>query len=66
MVTQNLRHGNAGLLKQLEAEVQQGMIHDQERVRKESAKASEKLMIPTFILLILVIAIVLIPAVMNL
>ncbi len=66
LVTQNLRHGNAGLLKQLEAEVQQGMIHDQERVRKESAKASEKLMIPTFILLILVIAIVLIPAVMNL
>lgn len=50
----------------MEAEVQQGMIHDQERVRKESAKASEKLMIPTFILLILVIAIVLIPAVMNL
>ena len=62
LISQNLNFGNSNLLKLLDTEVKTSFFLKKERVRKKGEQASEKLLIPTAILLITVIIIVMIPA----
>jgi hypothetical protein len=62
LISQNLNFGNSNLLKLLDTEVKTSFFLKKERVRKKGEQASEKLLIPTAILLITVIIVVMFPA----
>lgn len=66
LVSQNISHGNSNLLNLLRQEAQAEYFRRRERIRKRGQQASEKLLIPTFLLLILVIGVVMVPALMSL
>jgi len=62
LISQNLNFGNSNLLKLLDTEVKTSFFLKKERVRKKGEQASEKLLIPTGVLLITVIVIIMFPA----
>ena len=66
LVSQNLEYGNKNLISLLETEVNSSIYIRKEEIRKRGEQASEKLLIPTSILMILVIAIVIYPAYIGL
>ena len=66
LLSQNLAYGNSNLIGLLDSEVKQSFYIKRERIRKKGEQASEKLLLPTAILLILVIVIVMYPAFINL
>ena len=62
LISQNLAYGNSNLLRLLDMEVKNGFYMRREMIRKKGEQASEKLLIPTAILLGLVMLIVVYPA----
>ena len=62
LLSQNLIYGNSNMIKLLDSELEQSFFIKREHIRKRGEKASEKLLLPTSILLILVIVIVMYPA----
>ena len=66
LISQNLAYGNSNLLKLLDSEVKTSFFIKKEHIRKKGEQASEKLLLPSSILMILVIAIVMYPAFINL
>lgn len=62
LIAQNLEYGNKNLISLLETEVNSSIYIRKEEIKKRGEQASEKLLIPTSILMILVIAIVIYPA----
>lgn len=62
LIVQNLAYGNSNLIKLLNDEIKDTFYIKREHIRKKGEKASEKLLLPTSILLILVIIIVMYPA----
>ena len=62
LIEQNLHHGNKDLIKLLEEEERKAKFHNKERIRKRGEEASEKLLFPMLILLMVVIGIVVYPA----
>ncbi len=66
LISQNLSYGNSNLLRLLDTEVRTGFYLRREHIRKKGEQASEKLLIPTGILLGLVMVIVMYPALIGL
>jgi pilus assembly protein TadC len=66
LLSQNLAYGNSNLIGLLDSEVKQSFYIKREHIRKKGEQASEKLLLPTAILLVLVIVIVMYPAFINL
>ena len=62
LISQNIAYGNSNLLKLLDDEVNSGYFSKKEYMRKKGEQTSEKLLLPTSILLVLVIMIVMYPA----
>ena len=65
LISQNLSYGNSNLLKLLDSEVKNSFFMRKERIRKKGEQASEKLLLPTSILMILVIIVVMYPAIVG-
>ncbi len=61
-IVQNLAYGNSNLITLLNDEIKNSFYLKREQIRKKGEKASEKLLLPTSILLILVIIVVMYPA----
>lgn len=66
IISQNLTFGNSNLIKLMDDEVKSSFFLRKERIRKRGEEASEKLLIPTSILLLLVMLVVMYPAFINL
>ena len=62
MISQNINHGNSKLLLLMDQEVKNAMNIRREHIRKKGETASEKLLIPTALLLVIVIGVIMIPA----
>ena len=62
LISQNVSYGNSNLLKLLDDEVKSGYFSKKEYMRKKGEQASEKLLLPTSLLLVLVIMIIMYPA----
>ena len=62
MISQNINHGNSRLLMLMDQEVKVAMNIRREHIRKKGETASEKLLIPTALLLVIVIGVIMIPA----
>ena len=62
LVAQNLNYGNSNLIKLLDQEVKQSYVTNRENIRKKGEQASEKLIVPTLLLMIVVIGIIVYPA----
>jgi len=65
LIVQNLHHGNSNLIQLLEQEVKSSYYINRENIRKRGEQASEKLMLPTGLLLIVVIGIIMYPALLG-
>ena len=65
LISQNLSYGYSGLIKLLDSEVKNSFFLRKERIRKKGEQASEKLLLPTSILMILVIVVVMYPAIIG-
>ncbi len=65
LIEQNLCHGNKDLIKLLEEEERKARFQNRERAKKRGEEASEKLLFPMLILLLVVIGIVIYPAFIN-
>ena len=66
IISQNISMGNSNLLRLLDGEVSNSRYLKREHIRKKGEQASEKLLIPTGLLLVLVIIIVIYPALVGL
>ncbi len=66
LISQNLTYGNSNLIKMLDSETKTGLYVKREHIKKKGEEASEKLILPTSMLLILVIVIVIYPAFIEL
>ena len=62
LISQNLAFGNSNLIKLLETEVKTSYFLRKEDVRRKGEQASEKLIVPTLLLMIVVIGIIVYPA----
>jgi hypothetical protein len=62
MLARNIRRGSAGIIELLESEAKESFAERRENVRKKGEETGTKLLIPMFGMLILVIAIVVVPA----
>ncbi len=62
LISQNLSYGNSNLIKMLDSEIKTGFYIKREHIRKRGEEASEKLILPTSLLLVLVIVIIMYPA----
>ena len=62
LIGQNLSYGNSNLLKLLDDEIKNNIYLKREHIRKKGEQASEKLLLPTLILLLLVMGLVMYPA----
>ncbi|MCR5213458.1 MAG: type II secretion system F family protein [Eubacterium sp.] len=65
LISQNLAYGNTNLLKLLDSEVRNSFYMRREMIRKKGEQASEKLLLPTGILLGLVMILVIYPALIG-
>ena len=66
LICQNTKHGSSRLLMLMDQEVKNAMNIKREHIRRDGEIASEKLLIPTGLLLIIVIGIIMIPALQGL
>ena len=62
MLSRNIKRGSAGIIEILESEAKESFAERRENVRKKGEETGTKLLIPMFGMLILVIAIVIVPA----
>ena len=62
MLARNIKRGSAGIIEILESEAKESFAERRENVRKKGEETGTKLLIPMFGMLILVIAIVVVPA----
>ena len=62
LIGQNLSYGNSNILKLLDDGIKNNIYLKREHIRKKGEQASEKLMFPTLILLLLVMGLVMYPA----
>ena len=62
LISQNIEHGNSKVLMLMDQEVKNAMNIKREHLRRNGEVASEKLLIPTALLLIIVIGLIMIPA----
>ncbi len=62
MLARNIRRGSSGIIELLESEAKESFAERRENVRKKGEETGTKLLIPMFGMLILVIAIVVVPA----
>lgn len=62
MLSQNLRKGTRGLTELLEREAEDAFEQRKNLAKKAGEEAGTKLMIPLFLMLIIVFAIVIVPA----
>ena len=62
MLARNIRRGSAGIIELLESEAKESFAERRENVRKKGEETGTKLLLPMFGMLILVIAIVVVPA----
>lgn len=62
LISQNLAYGNSNLLSLLDTEVRNSYFLKKENIRKRGEQASEKLLVPSAILMLLVIIVVMYPA----
>jgi len=62
LLARNIKRGSAGIIEILESEAEESFAERKENVRKEGEEAGTKLLLPMFGMLILVIAIVVVPA----
>ena len=62
MLARNIKRGSAGIIETLESEAKESFAERREAVRKKGEETGTKLLIPMFGMLILVIAIVVVPA----
>ena len=65
LIVRNLERGNSNLLELLQKEEKDAFSERKQRARKKGEEASEKLLIPMFLLLVCVIGIVMFPAIKN-
>lgn len=65
LISQNLSHGNSNLLNLMDQEMTGSFYARRELMRKKGEQASEKMMLPTFLLMIVVIGIVIFPAMVG-
>ncbi len=62
LISQNIEHGNSKVLMLMDQEVKNAMNIKREHLRRKGEIASEKLLLPTSILLMIVIGLIMIPA----
>ena len=62
LISQNMEYGNSNLIKLMDSEVKLSFYLKKEDIRKRGEKASEKLLLPTLILMFIVMIIVMYPA----
>ena len=62
LISQNIEHGNSRVLMLMDQEVKNAMNIKREHLRRSGELASEKLLLPTSILLLIVIGVIMIPA----
>ena len=62
LISQNIEHGNSRVLMLMDQEVKNAMNIKREHLRRSGEIASEKLLLPTSLLLIVVIGLIMIPA----
>ena len=62
LISQNIEHGNSRILMLMDQEVKNAMNIKREHLRRSGEIASEKLLLPTALLLIIVIGLIMIPA----
>ena len=62
MLARNIKRGSAGIIEMLESEAKESFAERRENVRKKGEETGTKLLLPMFGMLILVIAIVVVPA----
>ena len=62
MLARNIKRGSASIIEMLESEAKESFAERRENVRKKGEETGTKLLIPMFGMLILVIAIVVVPA----
>ena len=62
MLARNIKRGSAGIIEILESEAKESFAERRENVRKKGEETGTRLLIPMFGMLILVIAIVVVPA----
>ncbi len=62
LISQNIEHGNSRVLMLMDQEVKNAMNIKREHLRRSGEIASEKLLLPTALLLIVVIGLIMIPA----
>ena len=62
LISQNIEHGNSRVLMLMDQEVKNAMNIKREHLRRSGEIASEKLLLPTSLLLIIVIGLIMIPA----
>lgn len=65
LLVQNLKKGGAGLMEILEREVQEAFETRKRSARSEGEKASVKLLLPMGLMLLIVLALIMIPAMMG-
>ena len=65
LLAQNLKKGGAGVMPQLEREVQEAFQTRKRRARAEGEKTTVKLLLPMAMMLIVVMALILIPAFLS-
>lgn len=66
LICQNVKHGSSRLLSLMDQEVKNAMNIKREHIRRDGEIASEKLLLPTGLLLLIVIGIIMIPALKGL
>ncbi len=62
LLARNIKRGSAGIIEILETESKESIVERRENVRKQGEETGTKLLLPMFGMLILVIAIVVVPA----
>ena len=62
LISQNMEYGNSNLIKLMDSELKLSFYLKKEDIRKRGEKASEKLLLPTLILMFIVMIIVMYPA----
>ena len=65
LLSQNLKKGGAGIMPQLEREVQESFETRKRRARAEGEKTTVKLLLPMAMMLLVVMALILIPAFLS-
>ena len=65
LLSQNLRKGNAGLTQLLEKEAEEAFEERKRNARKYGEEAATKLLLPMFLMLMIVMVVIMVPAFLS-